>query len=208
MLASAAGSFRHLSGFCENLQGLSPILCRGRVVGLAGALYYLGDVIRTLGRPAEAREHYERAIAIHERLVKENPNPWYRSLLAHSLRRRGLALREPGDVAGGAADTRRALGLFEGLASRSGEERFETACCRAALAGLAGGNGAGVSATEGKAEADQAIALLRKAIDIGFRNTTAFRTESALGPLREREVFKNLLEELERKSPAKPIKSP
>ena len=55
-------------------------------------------MIRALGRPAEAREDYERAIAIHEKLVKENPNPWYRSLLAHSLRRRGLALRELGDV--------------------------------------------------------------------------------------------------------------
>ncbi len=180
----------------------------GHRVGLAGALYYLGDVIRALGRPAEAREHYERAIAIHEKLVKENPNPWYRSLLAHSLRRRGLALRELGDVAGGVADTRRSLGLYDGLASRSGEERFETACCRAALAGLAGGNGAGVSDAEAKAEADQAMALLRKAIDIGFRNTTAFRTESALGPLREREVFKNLLDELERKPPAALKKSP
>ena len=124
-------------------------------MGLAGALYYLGDVIRTLGRPAEAREHYDRAIAIHERLVKESPNPWYRSLLANSLRRRGLALRELGDLAGGAADTRRALGLFDGLKSRSGEERFGTACCRAALAGLAGRDGAGVSAEEGKAEVDR-----------------------------------------------------
>ncbi len=175
----------------------------GHRVGLAGALYNLGDVIRALGRTAEAREHYERAIAIHETLVKENPNPWYRSLLAHSLRRRGLARRELGDVAGGAADTRRALSLYDGLASRSGEERFETACCRAALAALAGGNGAGVSPAEGKAEADQAMALLEKAVGVGFRNATVFRTEPALGPLREREVFKKLLEELETKSPAK-----
>ena len=140
----------------------------GHRVGLAGALYYLGDVIRALGRPAEAREDYERAIAIQEKLVKENPNPWYRSLLAHSLRRRGLALRELGDLAGAAADTRRALGLYDGLASRSGEERFETACCRAALAGLAGRTGGRIG-RRGEGEADQAMALLRKAVDIGYR---------------------------------------
>ena len=70
-----------------------------------------------------------------------------------------------------------ALGLYDGLASRSGEERFETACCRTALAALAGGNGAGVSPAEGKAEADQAMALLEKAVGVGFRNATVFRTE-------------------------------
>ena len=76
------------------------------------ALYYLGDVVRTLGRPAEAREDYERAIAIHEQLVKENRNPWYRSLLAHSLRRHGLALRKLGDLKLRPPNTRRARAYF------------------------------------------------------------------------------------------------
>ncbi len=173
----------------------------GHRVGLSGALYYLGDVIRALGKPAEAREDYDRAIAIHEKLVTENPNPWYRSLLAHSLRRRGLVLGELGDSTGGAADTRRALGLYDGLKARAGEEQFETACCRAALAGLAGRDGAGVSAAEGRAEADQAMALLRKAVDTGYRNAAAFRTEPALNSLRKREDFQKLLDELETKSP-------
>jgi eukaryotic-like serine/threonine-protein kinase len=177
-------------------------------VGLAGALYFLGDVSRALHRPAEAREDYERAISIHERLVKESANPWYRSLLAQSLRRRGLARIELGDIAGGAADTRRALSLFDGLASRSGEEQFGTACCRAALAGLAERDGAKESAAAGKAEATHAMALLRTAVDTGYRNLAPFQTESSLDPLRKREDFKKLVEELERKSSAKPEKSP
>ena len=180
----------------------------GHKVGLAGALYYLGDVLRGLGRLAEARQDYDRAIAIHEKLVKENPNPWYRSLLAHSLRRRGLALRDLGDLTGGTADTRRALGLYDALTSRSGEEIFETACCRAALAGMAGKDGAGVSADDGKAEAALAMALLRKAVEGGFRNASAFRTESALEPFRPREDFNKLLKELDETPPAKPNKSP
>ena len=162
-----------------------------------------------LGREAEARDGYERAIALCERLVAENPTrTLYRSHLAWSFRRRGLARRALGDPAGAAADARRALSLLEGLPSRSGEDWFETACCHAALAGLAGRDGAGVSAAEGKAEADQAMALLRKAVGMGYRDAGAFRTDSALDPLRQREDFKKLLAELEQKSAAKPEKKP
>ncbi len=122
------------------------------------------------------------------------------------MRGRGLARRDLGDPAGAAADARRALRLFEGLPSRSGEQWFETACCRAALAGLAGSEGSGVSAAEAKDEADQAMALLRKTVDMGYRSSGAFRTESALDPLRNREDFKKLVEELEKPSPDKPGK--
>ena len=78
---------------------------------------------------------------------------------------------------------------------------------RATLAGLAGRDG-GVSAAEGKAEADQAMTLLRKAVGIGYRDPVAFRTDSALDPLRQREDFQKLLQELEQKSAAKPEKKP
>ena len=140
-------------------------------------------------------------------MVKESPTETsFRSILASSLLGRGLARRDLGDPAGAAADVRRALGLLEGLPSRGGEELFHTACCRAALAGLAGSDGSGVSAAEAKAEADQAMALLRKAVDMGYRNAAAFRTESALDPLRKREDFKKLLQEVEKPSPAKPEK--
>ena len=60
-----------------------------------------------------------------------------------------------------------------------------------------------MSAAEGKAHADQAMALLRKAVDAGYRYIPLYRTEGALDPLREREDFKKLLTELEQKSAAK-----
>ena len=47
------------------------------------------------------------------------------------------------------------------------------------------------------------MALLKKAVDTGYRNGAAFRTETALEPLRGREDFKKLLEELETTPPAK-----
>ncbi len=87
------------------------------------------------------------------------------------------------------ADARRAPSVDDGLPSRSGEEWYETACCHSGLAGLAG---SGVSAVEGHSEADRAMGLIRKAIGIGYRDFDAYRTEAALGPLRDRDDFRLL----------------
>ena len=83
------------------------------------------------------------------------------------------------------------------MPSRSHEEWFQTACARAALAGLAGRGGSGVSAAEAVTEADAAMALLHKAVGVGYRNPDAYRTEDALDPLRSRDDFRLLMRDLE-----------
>ena len=104
-----------------------------------------GDVLRRLGLADKAREGYEQAIATRERLVQENPEVLsYRSDLAASLRRRGLIRLDRGDHAGAATDTRRALEIRQALSSPSGEDSFESACCHATLAAIAGRDGSGV----------------------------------------------------------------
>src|SRR5262249_26924799 len=152
-----------------------------------------------LGRPAEARDGCDQAIALRAALVREVPKvPIYRSHLAYSFLRRGLARGDLGDPAGAAADVRRAVALGEGLPSRTAEGWFQTACAHAALAGLAGRAGSGVSAAEAVTEADAAMAVLRRAVAMGYRSPAAFRTEDALDPLRKREDFQKLLAELEK----------
>ena len=69
-------------------------------------------------------------------------------------------------------------------------------CCHATLAGLAGRVGAGVSAAEGQAEADQAMALIRKSVGMGYRDATVLRTDSALDPLRDRPDFQLMMMDL------------
>ena len=155
------------------------------------------DVLRRLGQNAEAREGYERAIAIRERLVQDHPEvTMYRSGLASSVRRRGLAQLNSGDLAGAAADTRRAMELWDGLPSRSGEEWFETACGHAALAALAGREGSRVPGDQRDTEADKAMTLLRKAVGMGYRDANNFRTESALDSLRDWPDFRLLMLDL------------
>ncbi len=172
--------------------------------GIASALDSLGAVIRPLGKAAEARDVHDRAIAIRERLVEENATTvTYRRDLACSLLRQGLARRVLGDAAGAAADTRRALALYDGLPSRAAEEWFETACCRTALARLTGVAGSSRSAAEGRADADLAMDLLRRAVALGYRNHDAYRTEDALDPLRDRPDFQLLMMDLA--MPAEPF---
>ncbi|MGO9465621.1 MAG: tetratricopeptide repeat protein [Isosphaeraceae bacterium] len=196
---SAAAIYRELAGRSPKVPSYSD--------GLASALTNLGDVLRLRGRMAEARDAYDQAIALRERLVAEHPKtPSYRSKLAGSLRRRGLARRDLGHPAGAAADVRRVLEIFDGLPTRSREEWYETACCHAAMAGLAATAGSGVSASQAASESDAAIALLKKAVGLGYRHADAVRTEPALDPLRKRADFRLLMMDLA--IPAEPFASP
>jgi tetratricopeptide (TPR) repeat protein len=171
---------------------------------LASGHASLADLFQSLGRLAEARDGYEKSIAISETLVREVPDEtWYRSNLAGNLRRRGLVRRDLGDPAGAAADTRKALLLFDALPKKSGEQWYETACCHAALVGLAESPGSGVSAGSGPAEAGVAAELLRRAVGMGNCDRETFRTERALDPLRDRDDFKLLM--MDMAMPAEPF---
>jgi hypothetical protein len=48
----------------------------------------------------------------------------------------------------------------------------------------------------GASEADAAVALLQKAVGLGYRGADAFGTEDALDPLRGRDDFKRLMMDL------------
>jgi serine/threonine protein kinase/tetratricopeptide (TPR) repeat protein len=161
------------------------------------ALTNAGDVLRDLGRPAEARDRYARAIAVQEAMGQaQQTNPPLRSLLACSLRRLALVKGLTGDLAGASADTRRAVTLFEALPSRSGFEWFETAGAHATLSALAGRGGSGVPAAEGTSEADRAMAGLRRAVAMGYRESDEYGREPALDPLRGRDDFRLMMMDL------------
>ena len=164
--------------------------------GVLVALWNLGDVVRSRGRPAEAMRYYAQAIAQIEARVREAPvDPTHRYYMVRLVRGRGLTRGELGDRAGAADDARRALGMSQGL-SPSPWNLFQTACCHAALAGLAGRAGSGVSAEEGSEEATRAIGWLRRAVGVGYRNANEVRIESALDPLRSRDDFRLIMMDL------------
>ena len=163
----------------------------------ARALITLGDACRANGSATEARDAYERAVAIGESLLRDRAADASREgMLASGLLRRARARRDLGDPTGAAVDTRRALAHLDGLASRSGAEWFETACCRGTLASLAGRAGSSTWASQSEGEADVVMALLHKAAAMGYRDVDAYRTDEALDPLRGREDFRRLMMDL------------
>ncbi len=154
----------------------------------------LSDLLRKARHPTEARDGYDRALAIGEPLARDNPkNTSYQSGPGFSLRGRGLARLDMGDVADGTADTRRALQIWDGLPMRTGEHWFETACCHATLSALAARAGSGFAAREASAEADKAMALLKKAVSMGYREFGKYDDETALDGLRSRADFQLLM---------------
>jgi serine/threonine protein kinase/tetratricopeptide (TPR) repeat protein len=171
---------------------------------LANCQTNTADLLRKVGRLVEARAACERALALRETLVKEFPQfSFYRDELAETYFRTGQVQCDARDLAAAAARWRRAIALHEGLKFTSGEQTFLRACCHANLSGLGNRPGSGVSAEEGRAEADRALSLLRTAVTAGYCNPDPYRTESALDPLRSREDFKKLVAELEAKTKIK-----
>ena len=169
---------------------------------LAAALCYLGDVVRSLGRAAEARPAYEQAIALKESLVEEDPDKTeHRYALTCAIWRRGLSLRDLGDPTGAAADIRRALSLCDGMRAVGRElsvrdgllSRGARGPGRAGRIGRLGGRGGGCGR--------QGDGMAGPGGCQGYRNTNELRIESALDPLRDRPDFKKLMAELEKNAP-------
>ena len=84
-----------------------------------------------------------------------------------------------------------------------GEYVFYYAATAACLSALAGRPGTEKSDTTRETEAENALALLRRAIDLGYRDPVTFRTETALDPLRGRADFRLLTMDLD--FPAEPF---
>ncbi len=201
--AAAEAEFRRALALIQKLADDHPKVpgYRDDAATTAG---HLSIALRRLGCPAEARELCDRAVAAREALVREHPeSPGYRAGLAENHLDRGLARRALCDPAGAAADMRRAVALYDALPSRTGEQWFLSACSHAALAGLAVQAGSGVSAAEAASQAETALALLYKAVAMGYRNPAAYRTEDALDPLRDRDDFRLVVMDLA--MPAEPF---
>jgi serine/threonine-protein kinase len=153
----------------------------------------LGELSERTGQPAEAAGDFEQARAIAEGVATAHPGvPLYRARLASSERRLGASRERAGRPADAAACYRRAAGLLEALPHLGAGDLFSLARARAALAGLAGAEGSGVSASEGRSEADRAMDALRRAVADGYHDPDEVRTTSDLDPLRARPDFRLL----------------
>ena len=159
------------------------------------------DALRRSGRLDEALAACERALAVREPLVEAQPDAQgysqsYRAGLGNTYLRLGQVHCEMKNLPGAAAAWKRALARYGGIKSLENVNTFLMASCHAGLTGLAGRPGLGVPAAEVADHAEKAMALLRQAGTMGFRNPNAYRTESALDPLRNRSDFQAMMMDL------------
>ena len=164
---------------------------------LANCQTNTADALRRSGRLKEALAACERALAVREPLVEAHPDfPDYRSGLGETYLRLGQVRYDLENLAGAAAAWKQACACYDGIESLISDYTFIRACCHAGLAGLAGRMNSGLSAAEGAVHAEKAMARLRQAVTMGYRNPDAYRTESALDPLRNRPDFQLLMMDL------------
>jgi hypothetical protein len=100
-----------------------------------------------------------------------------------------------GRPAEAAADLRRALELWARDRSPNLETHFERSRVLAQLAGLGSEAKSGVSAAEARVFADQAVAALRDAVQVGWARPGELK-EADFDALRRRDDFQKLLAEL------------
>ena len=164
---------------------------------LASCQANTANAFRRSGRLDEALAACGRALAVRELLVEAHPDaPGFRESLGETYLRLGQVRCDLEDLAGAAAAWKRASGHYDKSKSLIGEQTFLLACCHASLAGLAGRPGSAVSTAEGADQAETAMALLRQAVTMAYCNPNAYRTESALDPLRNRADFRALMMDL------------
>jgi eukaryotic-like serine/threonine-protein kinase len=154
---------------------------------LANCLTNAATILLRIGRASEARGPCERAAALREPLARDHPETTrFRDELAETYLRFGQVREAEGDLAGAALDWKRSITLFESVPRLSGENTFYDACTHALLARLT---------RDDKVEA-QSMALLWRAVGMGYRNPSTYRTETALDPLRARPDFRLLMMDL------------
>jgi tetratricopeptide (TPR) repeat protein len=164
---------------------------------LSSTYQVIGWALNQTGKPAEALASFEQAITIMQKLADSSPDVMeWQTEMANNLGFVGGMHLKAGRNADAVASLRRAVKLLAQLPSLRPAELYNLACGHAMLAGLAGKPGAGVNATEGRAEADRAMGWLRKAVAAGYRKLTILQTDADLESLRVRPDFQLLLMDL------------
>jgi serine/threonine protein kinase/tetratricopeptide (TPR) repeat protein len=149
-----------------------------------------------LDRQEDALRSYERLVAVSRKRAFENPaigalrGDLYRAYLALGNHQKQL-----GDTAGASRNYRLAREVLEQIPRETPDQLFDLATVYAVLASPpADSEEPGESdAADRQRNANLAMATLKKAVDGGYQNASALRTNKDLDPLRDRDDFQAIL---------------
>ena len=150
-----------------------------------------------MNKPAEAMSWFEKALAIRRRLIEADPKATaYRSDLASTIRRRGLAKQRCGQPAAAVSDFRQSSAILRELSNPSPGDYYNIACQYSLLSGIAAQSGSAMTAAEGRAASDLAMTTLRQAAAAGWHDASWMNIDTDLDPIRSRPDFQALLREM------------
>ncbi|OJW22696.1 MAG: hypothetical protein BGO49_01595 [Planctomycetales bacterium 71-10] len=195
--AEALPLFERAAREFEAVADAAPSLPGYRFMNIS-ALVNVANELRLLGRPREALPVCERAAAVAGDFLDDRGSlllvPMH---LGESLRQLAEVRLACGDPAAAAESARRAVEILSEPPPQVVQACYERAAALAVLAGLARTPGSGVAPEEGPPAALAAVAMLRRVYDLGFRNTSALRSETAFAPLRDRPDYRAILADME-----------
>jgi serine/threonine-protein kinase len=173
-----------------------------REVGMS--LNNLGELDIEAGQFETAVAKFHQSVALHDRLARDHSSVTdYRSGLAYALTGLGRAESRADRRADAVEPLRRAVSLREAIPNLSSAARYDLARDHALLAAAAADPRSGLTAAGAVAEADRAMAALRRAVAAGYRNLDQLRRDPDFGPFRDRDDFRLLMMDLA--CPAEPF---
>jgi serine/threonine-protein kinase len=194
--AEALMAYQRAQAIRQELADANPNITEFQYL-LARSHDHIGWGYRLSGKPAEALAALERAMAIYRKLVATDPSAiLFRSRLALCLGHVGGIHVEAGRPAEAAAALRQSVAILERLPTVEPVDRYNLACGHANLAGIAALPGSGMTAAEGRAEAERAMQWLHRAVAAGYRNVALMQRDHDLDPLRSRRDFQDLMMDL------------
>jgi hypothetical protein len=171
---------------------------------LANADSHLARILKKGGDTDGAVSEYRKALALSRKASAADPaNVEFRLMVGGLSIRVGLAERDAGRWAEAVTALREGISIRDKNPPSIPARRYDLACAHAVLSDLAGRPGTGVSAAEGRIEADRAMHWLRAAVAAGYRDHAQMRTDTYLDPLRPRPDFQLLM--LDLAFPAEPF---
>jgi serine/threonine-protein kinase len=196
-LTEALAAYNRAIAIREKLVKANPNVTQYQY-DLARSHNSIGWVLRQTGRPVEALAAKDRAMEILRKLVEADPSDiYFQSYLAGSLSAAGSLQRKTGRVADAVASIRQSVTISERLPILPSVDRYNLACAHAQLADIAAEPGSGMTAAEGRDEAERAMHWLRQAVAAGYRNVALMRRDADIDPLRSRPDFQLLMMDLE-----------
>jgi serine/threonine-protein kinase len=153
----------------------------------------LTDFLDATGKSSDALAWHGEAMTLSRRAVEADPfSAGRQAALAEAFRRRAVTYQKCRRPAEAVSDLRQSIVVRRDLTEPGPWDYYNLACSQSLLSGIAAESGSGLTAADGRAAADAAMATLSRAFAAGWRDAAYLAADTDLVPMRARADFQLL----------------